>query len=467
MQSGYSGRSRHARLYSALGNRSGLKSRPDGFQSAPLDNVPGLADVSRAHAPGRVAAVVQLLLIALAAGAGNYARYALGPLQESVRIALGLDDNQLAILQGPVLALPLVILSIPLGLAIDRYSRARLLHLVAVVITAGSLLTALASSFALMLMARALVGLVALAIPAIALSLIADRFPSSQRGRAVMIMTMGQLGGMAAVFALGGEFLTRFGAGSSVWSSAMLWLTAPLAAAACLMLLIRDASRHSKASERARTSAVWSEVWRHRSTVGPLLAALVLMELVACAAVVWTTPALSRRFAVPPDRVGAALAMGIMVSGLVGPIVGGFLADACQRWGGPYRSVSVMAALTMLNSIAATFPILPEWGEAATVFVCFLTVTTAILGMGTAVYTVIVPEHVRGVFSSILNGGGIIAFGLAPVLVSGLSSLMGGPLKIAHSLMAVGGTSGLLGTALLAVAARRFFRMRPIGGTIL
>src|SRR5262245_38698972 len=71
--------------------------------------------------------ILQLSLLTLAALAGSYARITLGPLQETMRLALGLSDNHMAVLQGPALALPMVIAAIPLGLLIDRYSRVRLL----------------------------------------------------------------------------------------------------------------------------------------------------------------------------------------------------------------------------------------------------------------------------------------------------------------------------------------------------
>src|SRR6267154_1989062 len=87
--------------------------------------------------------LVQLLLLTMAATAAIYARTALGPLQEAIRAAFTLSDNQIALLQGPALALPLVIAAIPLGLVIDRYSRVRVVFVLTVLNLVGSLATAL------------------------------------------------------------------------------------------------------------------------------------------------------------------------------------------------------------------------------------------------------------------------------------------------------------------------------------
>jgi len=410
------------------------------------------------QAAGPIGRAFQLLLVAVAACAANYARYVIAPLQESIRVSLALNDNQMALLQGPALAIPMVILSIPLGLAIDRYSRARLLRAFAFCSLAGGVLTALASSFSMMLMARAFVGLASLAVPPVALSLIADIYPPNQRGRALMIMTVGQLSGVAGAFALGGKLLASYGGVSTGWQSAMLWLAAPLVPVVLLTLLMRDHRRQSNVSKKAPISSVWKEVWRHRAHAAPLLTGLFMMELAICATLVWTAPAFSRRFTVAPDRIGAAIATAVMVSGLVGSIVGGTLADACQRSGGPRRTLSVVVALTLLDTIAAEFPNLPEWGAATIVFASFLTISTAIMGMATTVFTVVIPEHIRGLFTSILSAGGIIGFGLAPVVVSGVSSMLGGPSTIAHSLAAVCATTSLLSAAVFAFGARSLWR---------
>ena len=87
------------------------------------------------------------MLLTVAAASAIYARTALGPLQETMRIALGLTDNQMAMLQGPALALPTIFAAIPLGLAIDRYSRARLLLVLTALNLFGSVFTGLCSDF--------------------------------------------------------------------------------------------------------------------------------------------------------------------------------------------------------------------------------------------------------------------------------------------------------------------------------
>src|SRR6202795_205982 len=81
------------------------------------------------EAPGAPIAqrMPQMALMIIIVSAASFAATAVNPLQETIRDALALTDNQIALLQGPALALPMIAAAVPLGLLIDRYSRVRLL----------------------------------------------------------------------------------------------------------------------------------------------------------------------------------------------------------------------------------------------------------------------------------------------------------------------------------------------------
>ncbi|MDP9126325.1 MAG: hypothetical protein M3N82_17300, partial [Pseudomonadota bacterium] len=62
--------------------------------------------------PRTQAAGVSILLISLALLGGASLRSVLSPLQELVRADLGLTDNQVSLVQGAAIALPLALVSI-------------------------------------------------------------------------------------------------------------------------------------------------------------------------------------------------------------------------------------------------------------------------------------------------------------------------------------------------------------------
>jgi MFS family permease len=380
----------------------------------------------------------QFALLTVAAATAAYARFTLGPLQESVRVSLSLSDNQMALLQGPALALPMVVASIPLGLVIDRYSRVRLLLMFAAIDAGGILLTAAAPGFAVLFLARCTVGLAVAAISTTAFSLLADLYSPTARGRATMVVIVGQYGGMSAAFALGGALLAAPGVGLEGWRWAMLGLSGPLVVVLFLMVLLREPARTGLVIQNPSARQSFSELWRYRSVIVPLLAGLVMAEMEILAVLTWAAPALSRRFALSTERVGAIVAVALLVSGVLGPILGGLSADACQRTGGPRRSMSLLGGLALLALPTSFFAVAPGVASASVLLVTSLMVLGAMLVAGIAVFTVVIPNELRGLCMSTLAGAQVL-FGvaLAPVTVSVLSGMLGGPAMIGKSLTMV------------------------------
>jgi predicted MFS family arabinose efflux permease len=401
---------------------------------------------------------LQLLLLTMAATAALYARTAVSPLQETMRLALSLSDNQMALLQGPALALPIVVAAIPLGLVIDRYSRVGLIIIMALFDMVGSVFTALASNFVILLLARCLIGLAATAITPVAFSLIADLCAPDQRGRAGMLVLIGQFGGMAAAFALGGMLVVMSGSGPNSWRLAMLWLTAPLVAIIFLILAMREPPRTGAVIANPSSREAFAELWRYRAVLVPLQAGLIMAEIGTGTILVWAAPALSRSFSLSPNRVGVIMSVIVLVGGVLGSIAGGILADLCQRGGGPRRTITILSWLALLSALpAGLFAVGPGVGSASVLLAMFMTIVGAIIVAVTALFTIVVPNELHGLCLSVVVGANIF-FGtaLAPVTVSLLSGAIGGPTMIGKALALVCVTASLLGAAMFALGRRYF-----------
>jgi predicted MFS family arabinose efflux permease len=413
-----------------------------------------------AEPPVSVERGFQFVLLTLAATAALYARTAVSPLQETMRIALVLSDNQMALLQGPALALPMVIASVPLGVVIDRHSRVRLLLIFAGCALAANLLTALASHFSMLFAARCLSGLAVTAIIVAAYSILADLYSPEQRGRAGMVVLIGQFGGMAAAFALGGALVTVFGPGPNGWRWAMFWLTGPLVPVIFLMLAMREPVRTGVAIENPSAPQAFTELWQLRTVIVPLLAGLVMVETASGAALVWAAPTLSRRFALSPERVGAIMSMAVLVGGVLGSIAGGILADLCQRTGGPRRTISLLSGLALLSVLpAGLFAVVMQVGFATVLLVMFMAIVGAIIVAGVALFTIVIPNELRGLcLAAMVGANTLFGIALAPLAVSLLSGAIGGPVMIGKALALVCVAAGLLSAATLAFGRRYFPR---------
>jgi MFS family permease len=400
--------------------------------------------------------VGQLALLTAAITAAVYAKAGLGPLQEAMRSSLALSDNEVALLQGPALGLPMLMFAIPLGLFIDRSSRVHLLAVLVVLLVLGSLLTAFAPSFPTLFAARSLVGFAAFAVNPTALSLLADLYVPAQRGRAVMVITIGQFAGASAVFALGGMLLAAPSHDTEGWRWAMLWLSAPLVLTALAMVALREPARTGRAIERPSARVSFIELWSYRASIAPLMVAVITAEVALASVMVWAAPTLSRAFGLQPDRIGAVMGTLILAGGILGTVAGGILADSGQRTGGPRKTLTILAALAWVCVPAGLCILLPTVAWASVALFVLIATLTAILVIGTTLFTLVIPNELRGLCIGLLTAlGAFVGVGLAPLAVSALSGAIGGPELIGRALALVCVAASLLCAAAFALGRRQ------------
>ena len=397
-----------------------------------------------------------MALLATAMAVSGYVRTALSPLQESIRVSLSLTDNQLALLQGPAIGIPVTLLSIPLGLLIDRRPRIRLLLAVIAASVLSSLLTSLSSNFSALLFTRAIAGLSALAILPLVLSILPDHFEPDTRGRATMVAIIGQVGGNSAAFALGGTLLGWAGSRADAWQWATFWLIVPLVALLPIMLFLREPTRVTEATTFPPLGDIWDRLRPEWDTIVSLFAGIICAEVAIGAIIIWAAPMFSRRFLMGPEQVGGIMAVGMLISGLSGPFIGGNLADLCQRFGGPSRTISVLAAMALATIPTGLFAFMSQATLAITLLLATMTILLAIVAMGMALFTIVVPPELRGLCMSLLVAAEILfALAIAPPLVSVLSGILGGLPMIGQALSTVCVVAGLFATTSFAFGRKK------------
>lgn len=413
-----------------------------------------MARISAAAPTLRRSRGLQLLLLLAASAAPLFGRAMLNPVQEAMRVTLGWTDNRMAMLQGPALALPMIIASVPVGLIVDRYSRTRLLVVLSVITVISSLLTAATSSFAVMFAARCLIGIAIPASGAALFSLVADLYPPEERGRASIAVVVGQYLGIAGAFALGGMLLASSFANHG-WRSAYFWMTVPLSVVPIVLLALREPPRTERILENPSARETCREIWSYAGKIGPLIAGLTLLQVAMQSTFAWAVPVFYREFSLRPGDVGMYLAIGFLASGVVGSVAGGFLADLAQSSGGPRRTATVLCGLAVLCAPMMAFAVMPTMVSASLLLAMFLTAVCALEVAGTTLITVIVPNELRGTCVAVLAANVMIfGIGSGPVLVSYLSSAIGGPALIGRALTLVGVAACIVGAVALALARR-------------
>ena len=411
--------------------------------------------------------VVQLLLLAVAVWGVTYARFALGPLQEAMRLNLLLSDNAMAWLQGAALAVPMALGAIPFGILVDRCSRARLFPLFTSMSLVATALSAWAPSLAVLFAARAVAGLALAAVLVSAYSIVADLYPPAQRGRATMLVAVGEIAGAPAAFALGGMLLTMHARGPEDWRTALLWMSTALVPVVVLMFAVREPARTGLVVRSPALRDVWFELWQFRGVLVPLFLARTMVWVSDGAVLTWAAPAFARRYKLPSDRIGAMLGLILLISGLLGPVLGGPVADLCQRTGGPRRTAAALGLLALLCVPASFFAIMPSATSASWLLGALLTLGYTIGTAAITLGTIVIPGEVRGLYLALtITLAAFFFIGLAPLAVSGLAGELGGPEKINAALAVVCTTTSILGAAIF-FFTRRYFPMPVRSGTMI
>jgi MFS family permease len=393
-----------------------------------------------------IRAHVQLLLLILVAISAFYGRTMLLPLQEVIRVAMRLSDDQMALLQGPPIAIG-VTAAMPLGVLSDRYSRARLIVGFALLAILANLLSAWAPTFALLFVARCLAAVSASAIWTAVLSLVADWYAPVRRGRATTSVAIGAVVGMSCAFALGGVLLTALRSQVDIWRWAMLGLGAPLIVVLLVTLALQDPPHGQARRYNASSSGTFRQLWLYRRRVLPFALGFALVGGIADGAVViWAGPMFTRKFEFTSARVGTIMASILLINGVLGPVVGGALADFGQRTGGPHRTMRVLIVLLSLSIPLGCFALVPTVLSASILLGLFLICGTAFSVALMTLTTIVVPNYLRAsCLAFLLAISNLFAYGVAPLLVSHLSTLMGEGGVIEKSLTIVCVVSSALG----------------------
>ena len=194
------------------------------------------------------------------------------------------------------------------------------------VATVGS---GLATTFALLIVARALTGVGEASYTVVTPSLISDFYPGDRRGRAMAIFYAAIPIGSAFGFVLGGTINAHWG-----WRAAFFVAGVPGAALAALLLMFRDpvrgtfdpvkasapgASRDTFAALRERPSYLFN-------TIGQIIYTFAVGGLAF-----WMPTYFVEVRHLPLEEASGTFGVVLVLSGIAGTVIGGFGGDALAR----------------------------------------------------------------------------------------------------------------------------------------
>lgn len=400
----------------------------------------------------RSSAVARLAYLSTILGSAWAARSIFNPFQELVRTDLGLGDVEMSLVQGAAMSVPSILLSIIIGRLIDTRKRVMLLALLNAVTMLGVIGTAFSQGFVSLAGYRALAGLGMLE-EVVVFSLVADLFPPEQRGRANIMIVVGDYAGSSLGFALAGWLLPLaeampFHADHGGWRSVqcLFGLIGLLATLPLLTMREPDRQECSDVAGLAFRDSLRS-LWRARAVLGPLLAGQIAMAAVGNIAWIWALPSLYRTYGLAPTELGD-LAAGVMAAAaLIGALGAGLVVDRLAAVKG--SSLAIAAFSCALAIPASLFPFshsLPV--GAALLFLLVLANTATALSCNTF-GVIAIPNDLRGLWFGISGVAAlVVGYAIAPTLVACLSDLLGGERAMATAL-----AIALIGANAIALAA--------------
>lgn len=269
--------------------------------------------------------------LALLAGVNllNYLdRFVVSALVESLRADLGLSDLRLGVLMtGFIVVYSLA--SPVFGALGDRGRRPLLLAVGVALWSLATLLSGFAAGFVTLLLARAAVGIGEAAYATITPGLLADHFERARRGRAFAFFFAAIPVGSALGYVVGGLVDRSFG-----WRAAFLVAGLPGILLALLISRLPDPPRGALDGAPPTAPRPLLQAWRALAGNRPYALAVLgyaAYTFAVGALAFWMPAFLERTRGVP--RTAATIQFGavVVVTGLAGTLVGGWIADALRR----------------------------------------------------------------------------------------------------------------------------------------
>jgi len=356
-------------------------------------------------------------------------------LVEPVRTDLRLDDWQMGWIVGGGFALFYTFMGIPIGRLADRTNRRNLISLALAVWSLFTAASGLARGFWQLMATRVGVGIGEAGCTPPAHSMISDLFPPERRASALSVYQLGVPLGTLFGLALGGFLAEEIG-----WRRAFFLLGIPgVALAVVARLTLREPQRGAQESGIDTRVQPLGEVLRFMWRMPSLRHSLIgnsAQTLPLAAFGSFNAAYLQRVHGMSLTEIGLSL-------GLIAGLVGGFsvyisgrivdrLGERDVRWvfwlplGGALLSIpfSVVAYLTNSSSIAL---------GAIAVATLFNHLYSA---LGHAQLQSLVRPRMRAMMSAVaLFAMNMVGFGIGPVLVGGLSALLGGDLALRYALV--------------------------------
>ena len=273
-----------------------------------------------------------------------------------------LDDFQVGLL-GTAFLLVYALAAVPFGWWADVGVRRTVVGVGVTIWSLATVFSGFARNYTQLFLTRAVLGIGEASYYPAGTSLLGDYFPKESRGRAMSVWGAGSAVGIAVGFAGGGYVAGHFG-----WQKAFFFAAIPGLLCAALAFTLREPLRGAaeQAGPRlARTADATLTSFLRLLRIGSLRATVLaqtVLYFVLAANAFWLPTMLHRRFSMDVSSAGLLSGVVLVLGGLVGTILGGYLADRFGRRRGATRAnievgIAGFVLAAVLVSLALVVPL--------------------------------------------------------------------------------------------------------------
>ncbi|MCY3941925.1 MAG: MFS transporter [Gammaproteobacteria bacterium] len=421
---------------------------------------------------GAISAWFTVLMLCIAQVVSTIDRGMLALVVDPVRRDLGITDLQIAILQGFAFSFLYVIAGIAMGLIADVVNRKRLLMAGIAVWSAATLASGLAESFGHLFAARLFIGIGEAVLAPCAVTMIADLFPVSRRGKPMALYVFGSMIAFGVGSVITGFILEAapqgvfdgigFLEGRAPWRIAFIL-------AGGFGLVLAAGSVPVKEPVRVEAKVMKGGSNSLRDSIGAMLGnlqiylpfylALALFGVGISVVFYWGPVLLARVFDYPVDQVSKMLGLGHIAWAVVGAVAAGVITDFVARRKGPAGLIGVSAVVSLLG-IPTTLAVFAGNGTAAVVLLSGVTFASAVFGSAMlSVVAEVAPQRTRGLATALYAFFmTLIGASSGPLLVAYVTERIFGADEAVGLSIAIVGTLAFAACALFARIAARNLR---------
>lgn len=357
-------------------------------------------------------------------GVINYLdRQVLGIVQEDIKAELLLSDQQLGMI-GLTFGLVHAFFALPIGRLGDRTSRKRVLVGCMAVWSSMTMVMGAVGSFFSLLVTRMGVALGEAGVTPTTYSMMADKFPITQRARAISAIVIGMPIGIMFSNILGGYIADGVG-----WRWTFVIFGLPGVILAIIIALTIAAPRQGQADGIGKVKPIgfWKGIGTILSipTYRFVLAGATLNSFFGYGLMQWMPSYLRRAFDMSASEAGLAFGLIVGVAGLTGTLLGATIADKLAgrdlRWYG--WVIAICYALSFPCFMLAFGG--SDYRLAMVLMTCGL-----FLGFGAgacvnAIIQTITPIQVRGMAAALKTWGlSFLGYGVGGFLIGSLSDFL-------------------------------------------